>query len=152
MEHRLLLNDKYKGCTFLHTEADRGYCGWVLGSASLPLSRRPFQHYLNQRHGGLFLVGKHKDRFFDKVLHSDPARCDQASRLVQPPFHSIQSRAVAFCVVLMNVVMNHCSYQFAFQQYASFGSKLCFIVRTWYSSPVCEAVFQFWPLRNHWRM
>ena len=73
MEHRLLLNGKYKNCTFLQAEADRGYCGWVLGSQSLSLSLRLFQHYLRQRHGGLFFVGKHKGRFFDEVLHSDPA-------------------------------------------------------------------------------
>ena len=73
MEHRLLLNGKYKDCTFLQAEADRGYCGWILGSQSLPLSLRLFQHYLRQRHGGLFSVGKHKGRFFDEVLHSDPA-------------------------------------------------------------------------------
>ena len=73
MEHRLLLNGKYKDYTFLQASADRGYCGWVLGSPSLPLSLRFFQHYLKQRHGGLFFVGKHKGRFFDEVLHSDPA-------------------------------------------------------------------------------
>ena len=73
MEHRLLLNGKYKHFTFVQAEADRGYCGWVLGSPSLPLSLRLFQHYLKQRHGGLFFVGKHKGRFFDEVLHSDPA-------------------------------------------------------------------------------
>ena len=73
MEHRLLLNGKYKDLTFLQAEADRGYCGWILGSQSLPLSLRLFQHYLRQRHGGLFSVGKHKGRFFDEVLHSDPA-------------------------------------------------------------------------------
>ena len=73
MEHRLLLNGKYKHYTFLQAEDDRGYCGWVLGSQSLPLSLRFFQHYLKQRHGGLFFVGKHKGRYFDEVLHSDPA-------------------------------------------------------------------------------
>ena len=73
MEHRRLLNGQYKDCTFLQAEADRGYCGWVLASRCLPLSLRLFQHYLRQRHGGLFLVGKHKGRFFDEVFHSDPA-------------------------------------------------------------------------------
>ena len=73
MEHRLLLNGKYKNHTFSHAEADRGYCNWVLGSPSLPLSLRLFQHYLKQRHGGIFFVGKHKGRFFDEVLQSDPA-------------------------------------------------------------------------------
>ena len=68
----MLLNGKYKDRTFLQAEADRGYCGWILGSQSLPLSLRLFQHYLRQRHGGLFLVGKHKGRFFDEVFHSDP--------------------------------------------------------------------------------
>ena len=72
LEHRMLLNGKYKDRTFLQAEADRGYCGWILGSQSLPLSLRLFQHYLRQRHGGLFLVGKHKGRFFDEVFHSDP--------------------------------------------------------------------------------
>ena len=73
MEHRLLLNGKYKNHTFSHAEADRGYCNWVLGSPSLPLSLRLFQHYLKQRYGGIFFVGKHKGRFFDEVLQSDPA-------------------------------------------------------------------------------
>ena len=73
MEHRLILNGKYKNHTFYHAEADRGYCNWVLGSPSLPLSLRLFQHYLKQRHGGIFFVGKHKGRFFDEVLESDPA-------------------------------------------------------------------------------
>ena len=72
LEHRMLPNGKYKDRTFLQAEADRGYCGWILGSQSLPLSLRLFQHYLRQRHGGLFLVGKHKGRFFDEVFHSDP--------------------------------------------------------------------------------
>ena len=72
LEHRMLLNGKYKDRTFLQAEADRGYCGWILGTQSLPLSLRLFQHYLRQRHGGLFLVGKHKGRFFDEVFHSDP--------------------------------------------------------------------------------
>ena len=73
MEHRLLLNGKYKNHTFSHAEADRGYCNWVLGSPSLPLSLRLFQHYLKQRHGGIFVVGKHTGRFFDEVLQLDPA-------------------------------------------------------------------------------
>lgn len=72
LEHRMLLNGKYKDRTFLQAEADRGYCGWILGSQSLPLSLRLFQYYLRQRHGGLFRVGKHKGRFFDEVFHSDP--------------------------------------------------------------------------------
>lgn len=71
MEYRLLLNGKYRNCTFEHAESDRAYCKWVLHSTTLPLSLRLFQHYLNQRHGGMFLIGKHYGRFFDEVLHSD---------------------------------------------------------------------------------
>ena len=73
MEHPLLLNGKYNHYTSLQAESHHGYCGWILGSQSLPLSLRLFQHYLRQRHGELFFVGKHKGRFFDEVLHSDPA-------------------------------------------------------------------------------
>ena len=73
MEHRLLLNGKYKHHTFSHAENDRGYCTWVLGSSSLPLSLKLFQHYLKQTHGGIFSVGKHRGRFFDEVLEMDPA-------------------------------------------------------------------------------
>ena len=73
MEHRLLLNGKYKHYTFLQAEADRGYCSWILGTSTLPLSLRLFQHYLKHQHGGVFSVGKHKGRFFDEVFESDPA-------------------------------------------------------------------------------
>ena len=73
MEHRLLLNGKYKNRTFTHAEADRRYCIWILGSTWLPLSLRLFKHYLKQRHGGIFRIGKHKDCFFDEVLQSDPS-------------------------------------------------------------------------------
>ena len=73
MEHRLLLNGKYKHYTFLQAEADRGYCSWILGTSTLPLSLRLFQYYLKQQHGGVFSVGKHKGRFFDEVFESDPA-------------------------------------------------------------------------------
>lgn len=71
--NRLLLNGKYRNHTFAHAEADRGYCIWVLGAPSVPLSLRLFQHYLKQQHGGIFFVGKHKGRFFDEVLQSDAA-------------------------------------------------------------------------------
>ena len=84
MEHRMLLNGKYKNHTFLHAASDRAYCSWVLGESHLPLSLKLFQRYLKQQHGGIFVVGKHKRRFFDEVLHSDPSYTSWIMGLEEP--------------------------------------------------------------------
>ena len=126
MEHRLLLNGKYRNRTFSHAESDRVYCNWVLGSPSLPLSLRLFQHYLKQRHGGIFSVGKHKGRFFDEVLESDPVYTlwamglhDASGNLrdyqyyvvsnheVVPPYVQGLNRSRMRCIVLIVAVFMH---------------------------------------------
>ena len=154
MEHRLLLNGKYKNHTFSHAEADRGYCNWVLGSPSLPLSLRLFQHYLKQRHGGIFFVGKHKGRFFDEVLQSDPAYTLWAmglhaasGNLRDYQFYAASSHEVMLytegrdrsrmcCVVLLTVLFMHVPVAW-FERSAvnAFGPSGAVCLRT---SPSCS--------------
>ena len=81
MEHRVLLNGKHRDRTFAQAEADRSYCAWLLRAVSLPLSLRPFQHFLRQRHGGIFTVGRHNGRWFDEVFDADPSYTAWAASL-----------------------------------------------------------------------
>ena len=82
MEYNTLWHGKYRNYTFLQVEtSDKRYCAWVLRSESLPLSLRLFQHYLKQRHGGIFTIGKHAYNWYDAVVSSDPGYTAWAASL-----------------------------------------------------------------------
>ena len=85
MEYNMLWHGKYRYCTFSHVEtSDKPYCAWVLRSASLPLSLKLFQHYLKQKHGGIFTVGKHSYNWYDTVAQTDPSYTAWVASLSDP--------------------------------------------------------------------
>ena len=93
----MLRRGKHRGRRFEDVAAiDRGYCAWVLREKVLPL--HSFYRYLIKAHGGILNVGKHKGRFFDKVLEGGGgvlrvgAEPERAARN-PPPVHRLSPRA-----------------------------------------------------------
>jgi hypothetical protein len=87
MEHRLILNGKYRERLFSEVEhADIDYCAWVLRSPpnSLPPSLRLFQCYLRRKRGGVIRVGKHRGRYFNELFSGEPAYATWVVGLADP--------------------------------------------------------------------
>ena len=80
---------KHAGRSFHEVAAvDVGYCSWVLREKregkTLPRDLKAFVKHLEQEHGGVLDVGKHRGRFFGDILEHDPDYSDWASSLGEP--------------------------------------------------------------------
>ena len=68
---------------------DVGYCSWVLremreGKKTLPRDLMALARFLEQEHGGVLDVGKHRGRFFDSIFKDDPDYAEWAVSLDEP--------------------------------------------------------------------
>ena len=68
----IVLAGKHRGSTFAQAlEHDKNYCHWLLTAKSpLPRALLPFRRWIQRTHGGILLVGKHKNKTFAEV-HSE---------------------------------------------------------------------------------
>ena len=64
------------------------YCAWVLREKTdghkLSRDLNALARFLEQEHGGVLQVGKHRGRFFDEILNDDPDYSEWAASLNAP--------------------------------------------------------------------
>ena len=67
---------------------DPSYAAWVLREKAdgkkLPRDLKSFAKFIEQFHGGILEVGRHRLRFFDEVLRDDPDYADWSTSLESP--------------------------------------------------------------------
>ena len=70
-----------------HASCCLGYCGWLVVAnreQRLPRNLRKFAENVEEKHGGVLMVGAHKDTFFDEVFNKHPDYAEWATSLVHP--------------------------------------------------------------------
>ncbi len=84
----MLRSGKYRGQSYAHViENDRKYCAWVLDAIheqGLPRDLRKFGQHLEQEHGGLLRLGRHKGSWFNDVWKTQPDYVEWAAELTEP--------------------------------------------------------------------
>ena len=80
---------KHAGRSFHEVAAvDVGYCSWVLREQregkTLPRDLKALARYIEQEHGGVLDVGKHRGRLFGDILEQDPDYSEWAASLQDP--------------------------------------------------------------------
>ena len=65
--------------------ADPWYCAWALRERAegktLPRDLKALANFIENEHGGVMEVGKHRGKFFDKIIEDDPDYADWAACL-----------------------------------------------------------------------
>ena len=82
----IILTGKHKGSSFAEAfeKNDKHYCHWLLHATSLPRSLLPFRRWIQRTHGGILLVGKHRNSTYARIVDEFPDYAVWASTLESP--------------------------------------------------------------------
>ena len=68
--------------------ADPWYCAWVVRERAegrtLPRDLKALAKFVENQHGGVMEVGKHRGKFFDTIIKDDPEYAEWAASLEEP--------------------------------------------------------------------